>query len=142
MTYEDMSLVQLKALCRDKGLGTGRSKQDLIDKLLAYDNRSVDDTDLTENQVDEMMDKGEPVELEAAPETQAKLDSRDEDPRPTVFRISFSHIGPLLDSDHERFRRQTHGLALAEGLAPFGSEFAARLIKAENGQLTYELEVH
>lgn len=146
MKYEDMSMSQLKSLCRDKGLGTGRSKQDLIDKLVAHDNRvnnPVDDTDLTEEQIDKMMDEGSPVEVEPAPEVKkAPVPTVDEDPSPTVFRISFSHSGALLDTEHEAFRKRTYGLALAEGLRPFGGEMAPRLIKAENGQLTYEVEVH
>lgn len=146
MKYEDMSMSQLKSLCRDKGLGTGRSKQDLIDKLVAHDNRvvndPVDDTDLTEEQIDKMMEEGSPVEIEPAPEVKSDPEPEDEDPSPTVFRLSFSHSGPLLDSEHEAFRKRIYGIALAEGLKPFGGEMAPRLIKAENGQLTYEVEVH
>lgn len=149
MKYEDMSMTQLKSLCRDKGLGTGRSKQELIDKLIAYDDRAanpVDDTDLTEDQIDEMMEKGEPVDLEPAaeptPEVTPEPDPEDEDPSPTVFRITLTHSGPLLDSQHEAYRKRTYGLAQAEGLRPFGGEMAPRLVKAENGQLTYEVEVH
>jgi hypothetical protein len=142
--YEDMGMSQLKSLTRDRGLGTGRSKQELIEKLVEYDNRlnKVDDTDLTETQVDELLREGEPVELEPAPEVKSEPVPQDEDPSPTIFRISFSHSGPLLDSDHESFRRKTWELAKAEGLRPFGGEFAARLRKAENNQLTYEIEVH
>lgn len=137
LTYEEMSMVQLKSLCQDRGLGTGRSKHELIEKLEAYDNRdqnniSHDDTELTEAQIDEMFGKSEPVELI----------SKDEDPSPTVFRISFSHSGALLDSDHIRFRMETYALAKAEGLEPFGNPYTARLVKAENGKLTYEIEVH
>lgn len=143
LTYEDMSMSQLKSLCRDKGLGTGRSRQDLIDKLVAHDDRvnhPVDDTDLTEVQIDDMMKEAEPVEL--TPETKAEPVPEDEDPSPSLFRLSFSHSGPLLDSEHEAFRKRIYGIALAEGLKPFGGEMAPRLIKAENGQLTYEVEVH
>lgn len=145
LTYEDMSMSQLKSLCRDKGLGTGRSRQDLIDKLIAHDNRvnnPVDDTDLTEEQIDDLMKEAEPVELTPAPETKSEPVSENEDPSPSLFRLSFSHSGPLLDSEHEAFRKRIYGIALAEGLKPFGGEMAPRLIKAENGQLTYEVEVH
>jgi hypothetical protein len=146
MKYEDMSMSQLKSLCRDKGLGTGRSKQELIDKLVAHDNRvnePVDDTDLTEEQIDDLMEKGEPVDLEPAQEVKtAPVPTVDEDPSPTVFRISFSHSGALLDTEHEAYRKRTYGLAQAEGLKPFGGEMAPRLVKVENGQLTYEVEVH
>lgn len=138
LTYEEMSMPQLKSLCQDRGLGTARSKQELIDKLTAYDNRDqndisheADDLVLTEDQIDAMMEKGEPVELT----------SKDEDPSPTVFRISFTHSGPLLDSDHIRFRMETYALARAEGLNPFGNPYTARLVKSEGGQLTYEIEV-
>lgn len=133
LTYEEMSMVQLKSLCQDRGLGTGRSKQELIDKLEAYDNRDQNnishEADVPEPQVKE---KSEPVELTP----------QDEDPSPTIFRISFSHSGPLLDSDHIRFRMETYALAKAEGLEPFGNMYTARLAKSENGKLTYEIEVH
>lgn len=145
LTYDDMSMSQLKSLCRDKGLGTGRSRQDLIDKLIAYDNRvndPVGDTDLTEEQIDDLTKESEPVELTPTPETKTELIPEDEDPSPSLFRLSFSHSGPLLDSEHEAFRKRIYGIALAEGLKPFGGEMAPRLIKAENGQLTYEVEVH
>ena len=149
MKYEDMSMSQLKSLCRDKGLGTGRSRAELIAKLEAYDSRVVeydptDDTDLTEDQIDDMMEKSEPVVIESpepAPEAE-EPEPKDEDPSPTVFRISYSHSGALLDSEHEAYRKRTYDLATVEGLKPYGGEFAARLIKSENGQLTYELEVH
>lgn len=145
MTYEDMNMAQLKALCNDRKLGTGRSKQELIEKLEASDKlakeEEVNDTDLTEEQIDELLEKGEPVEFEPAPET-AKPISQDEDPRPTIFRISFSHSGSLLDSDHESFRRKTWELAKSEGLEPYGDPLSSRLVTAENGQLTYEVEVH
>lgn len=144
MTYEDMSMTQLKALTKARGLGTGRSKQDLIDKLVAADAEVVDDTDLTEDQIDDMMEKGEPVDISPEPESAPEAEEpapQDEDPSPTVFRLSYSHVGPLLDSEHEAFRKRTYDLARLEGFEPFGGEFAARLIKSENGQLTYELEV-
>lgn len=142
MKYEDMSLSQLKSLCRDRGLGTGRSKQELIGKLEAYDNRNpeVDDTDLTEAQVDDLIEKSEPVELTSAPK--ADDTPEDEDPSPTLFRISFSHVGPLLDTEHEAFRRQTYELALSEGLRPIGGPTTPRLIGSEPEKLTYEVEVY
>lgn len=143
MKYEDMSLSQLKSLCRDRGLGTGRSKQELINKLVAYDNRGpeVDDTDLTEDQIDDMMEKGEPVVTETS---EAKRDDspEDEDPSPTVFRISFSHSGPLLDTEHEAFRRQTWELARDAGYIPIGGPTVPRLVGSGDGHLHYEIEVH
>jgi hypothetical protein len=144
MTYEDMSLTQLKSLCRDKGLGTGRSKQELINKLVAYETRvnTPEDVDVTETQAG--TEKGKSVEVESAPEIkpESEFAPKDEDPSPTVFRISITHSGPLLDSQHEAYRKRTYGLAQAEGLVPFGGEMAPRLVKCENGQLTYEVEVH
>jgi hypothetical protein len=146
VTYEDMTMAQLKALCKDRGLGTGRSKQDLIEKLEAFDAQEPDDTDLTEDQIDKMLEEGSPVELEPAPEVTPEPEPepvpKDEDPRPTIFRITVPHSGPLLDSQHEAYRKRTYGLAQAEGLIPFGGEMAPRLVKAEPGQLTYEIEVH
>lgn len=142
MKYEDMSLAQLKSLCRDKGLGTGRAKQELIDKLVAYDNRVPDDTDLTENQVDDLMKDGEPVEIEAPPKAKADVTPEDEDPSPTIYRVKFSHVGALLDSEHEAFRRQTWELATKDGYTPFGGPTVPRLVSVEDGYLHYEVEVH
>lgn len=142
MTYEDMNLAQLKALCKDRKLGTGRSKQDLIEKLKASDALEPDDTDLTEEQIDITMEEVESVDIEPAPEVKSKPTSQDESSDPTIFRISFSHSGALLDSNHESFRRQAWELAKGEGFEPYGGPLASRLVKSENGQLTYEVEVH
>lgn len=142
MTYEDMSMSQLKSLCRDKGLGTGRSKQELIDKLTAYDSRDIDDTDLTENQIDDLMEKGDPVEIKSAPEINPQPLPETEDSGPTVFRVSFPHSGPLLDSDHDDYRLRTRHLAHESGFETPRGLYAARLAEVDNGFLYYEIEVH
>lgn len=137
MKYEDMSMPQLKSLCRDKGLGTGRSKSELIDKLVSYDNRvnQVADIDLTEDQIDTTVEEAESVVIQDAhPE--------DENPSPTIYRVKFSHVGPLLDTEHESFRYQTWELAKQDGYTPYGGPTGPRLNKVENGFLHYEVEVH
>lgn len=145
MTYEDMNLAQLKALCKDRKLGTGRSKQELTSKLEADDKRVRELAKNTiEDQLDKPIEKAEPVDSEAAetPEPTPEPELPHESSSPTIFRISFSHNGPLLDSDHNSFREKTRALAVAEGYTPFGGTYAALLRKSENGQLTYELEVY
>jgi hypothetical protein len=141
VTYEDMSMSQLKSLCRDKGLGTGRSKQELIDKLTAYDSRDTDDTDLTEDQIDDLMKKGDPVEIKSTPEVNPQPLPETPEPGPTVFRVSFPHSGPLLDSDHDDYRLRTRHLAQEAGYETPRGLYAARLDKVEGGFLYYEIGV-
>lgn len=140
MKYEDMSVIQLKSLCQDRGLGTGRAKAELIAKLVSYDSRTpLKDIDLTENDIDSLMEGAEPVDLESAPQAEDS-DFEDENARPKLFYVSFPHVGMLLDSDHDTYRRLTWEQA-AEHSPPFGGPTTPRLVKAEGGYLTYEIEV-
>jgi hypothetical protein len=132
--YEDMSMTQLKSLCRDKGLGTGRSKQELVDKLLAYDNRKPNEPDVVEDQVTQDMEKNDTDDPD--PEVQVNNSGT------KLFSVSFPHVGPLLDSEHDDYRLRTRHLARESGLEPFGRGlYSARLDKVENGFLYYEIEV-
>lgn len=139
MTYEDMTLVQLKSLCKDRGLGTGRSKSELIKKLTGDDQSFAEVQNMTEDEIDELIENGEPVDIEPAPQTEISYDP--EDPRPQLYHVSFPHVGFLLDSDHEKYRRLTWEAAKEDGKNPFGGPTAPRLISSAKDQLTYEIEV-
>lgn len=138
MKYEDMSIIQLKSLCRDHGLGTGRSKIELIQKLKAYDSRiPLEDNTPAEDETDSISEGVASDDLETASTTEEPENSG-----PKLFGVNFPHVGLLLDSDHEQYRRLTWEQAVEDGFTPFGGPTTPRLSTAKNGYLTYELEVH
>jgi len=139
MTYEDMTLVQLKALAKDRGLGTGRSKQELIKKLTNDDQSIAEVANMTEEEIDELFENGEPVDIEPAP--QAQDNHLGKNPSSQPYRVSYPHVGFLLDSDHEKYRRLTWEAAVEAGVNPSGGPTSPRLISSANDQLTYEVEV-
>lgn len=142
MKYEDMSLTQLKSLTRDRGLGTGRSKQELIDKLVTYDSRSakVDDGDLTENQINKMMEEGETVVIKT-PKIKSETPSESQSSGTTTYRVKFYHVGALLESEHNFFKRRAWELAKEDGFYPVRDDQGVRFVATEKGKLIYELDV-
>lgn len=136
MNYDEMSMADLKKECVKRKLGTGRSKQDLIDKLQKDDENILALANMSDKEVAAMVKESEPVDVEPAQNNQEFEEGS------KLFRVNFPHVGPLLDSEHNDFRRQTRHLAVESGREPFGGLYAARLAKVKDGYLFYEIEVH
>lgn len=139
VNYEEMTMAKLKEECVKRNLGTGRSKQDLIDKLEKDDEAIKKLAEMSEEELDELMKKGEPVEIIPAPSSNQNVyvDTKGS----KLFSVYFPHMGPLLDTEHNDYRMRTRHLAVESGLEPYGGLYAARLNRVENGYLYYEIEV-
>lgn len=132
MDYEQMSVQELRAECQARGLGTARSRADLIQRLTGHDaEHSQPQGGLVETSSPD--DDTVPAPI-SSPESVLPAHAV-----PRVFRMEFPAEREGPDEETHFSCRQTTIHAAAE--AGFRVRGDARLAETRNGQWVYEVSV-
>lgn len=116
MIYEELSIKELKELCAERNLGTGRSKGELINRL--YEADKEEHPKYNEPQAPE------PVVEEG------------------VFKLVFEMYGrELTDELHLKCRLETFTEAVKQGHEVLGGAYGAWRIGGEGGNHVYGIRV-
>lgn len=123
MSYEELSMRELQTECKTRGLHTGRSKGELINRLNADDREKSGAVE-------------EPTEIYAEPEV----------PEATyvdgVLEVVYPLYGqPFTDELHMKLRLDTYLAALGRGYFVPAGIYAAWRIRSEGGNHTYGIRV-
>ena len=109
--YLGMSIRELQAECKRRGLPTGRTKDELLVRLVEAD--ALDQAD--------------------------KL--KGWQPTPTTFRVEFPHRGELDDAAHRMFRTRAYDQAKIQKLTPRGGPLDPGLVEVRKDGTVYTYEV-
>lgn len=124
-----MGVQELRAETQRRGLGTARSRADLIQRLTDHDAATPANDDFDE--LDTVAPEADPVQHASAPSAPG--------PTPGVFRKTFqAEAGGPDEETHLAYREATRQAAVEAGHTPRGD---ARLVAAVDGRWVYELFV-
>lgn len=111
MSYLDLSIRELQAECKERGLQTGRTKDELLVRL---------------------------VEDDAKKEATKHMGWLDE---PGVFKCTYTHVGELDEATHMMFRQRTYASAKLAKLKPTGGSLGAWRLGSSGEEHTYGIRV-
>lgn len=130
MDYEQMSVSELREACQARGLGTARSKAELIQRLTDHDSEDAGGQD-------DVVEVVVPVTPDTVPALFFGADERGA--VPGVFRMEFPADPDGPDEEtHLAYRQATIQAAVEAGHAPRGD---ARLAETSDGMWVYEVLV-
>lgn len=127
MDYEQLSTPELQQECKNRGLPSGRSKAELVQRLTDDDAAggetapSDPETETAPEPGDEQPDA---AGQQPGPEAQAVTPDPDSAPAPTVIRCTFpaGREGPG-EEEHLAYRQTTIQTAVDQGLTPRGDAY-------------------
>lgn len=147
MGYESMGLRELQAACKSRGLPSGRSKAELVQRLTEHDIDPPEEPELRVETEPETVAREvvqQPPVTTPAPTAAPPMPVVVAEPpeglmAPTVYQQTFPATpdGPSEDQ-HAAHRRDTRQAALDAGHAPRGD---ARRVSTVDGQWVYEISI-
>lgn len=130
-SYEAWQIRQLQDECRRRGLPSGRSKADLVERLAA-DDADVDGTVMAESD----------VPPRPAPEPMDPTPAAPATPGAAVFRMTHPAVRDGVDeATHLAYRLRTWEAAQEAGHQPRGGQFGARRVGTSPDGEVYEISV-